>query len=124
MDRGRALKLGRGAVVLVGLDPVVGHEQRGTRPCIVVSDEAVNLGQRYPLIAVVPLTSTPGSGALYPELRPSPEGLQRTSYALIDQVRSVDKRRIVRLYGAAAPDEIKAINAGLVLFLGLDPDSR
>ncbi|HZJ08243.1 MAG TPA: type II toxin-antitoxin system PemK/MazF family toxin [Trueperaceae bacterium] len=117
------MKLERGALVLVALDPVVGHEQRGIRPFIVISDADVNLGQRYPLVAIVPVTSTPGAGALYPELRPSQLGLQRTSYALIDQIRSVDKRRIVRLFGAVSLDEVKAIDTGLELFLGLGPNS-
>ena len=35
------MKLGRGAVVVVELDPTIGHEQRGVRPCIVVSDPDV-----------------------------------------------------------------------------------
>ncbi len=42
----------RGTVVLVELDPSVGPEQRGTRPCVPVSDPAVNADQRFPLIAV------------------------------------------------------------------------
>jgi mRNA-degrading endonuclease toxin of MazEF toxin-antitoxin module len=57
------VSLGRGSVVLVGLDPTVGHEQRGMRPCIAVSDPAVNADQRFPLIAIIPITGTPGEGA-------------------------------------------------------------
>jgi mRNA interferase MazF len=48
----------RGTVVLVELDPTIGHEQRGARPCIIVSDPAVNAEQRFPLVAVVPVTGT------------------------------------------------------------------
>lgn len=55
----------RGTVVLVELDQTVGREQRGVRPCVAVSDPAVNADQRFPLIAVVPVTATPGEGALY-----------------------------------------------------------
>jgi mRNA-degrading endonuclease toxin of MazEF toxin-antitoxin module len=62
------VNLGRGTVVLVELDPTLGHEQRGVRPCITVSDPAVNIDQRFPLIAVVPVTGTAGEGALYPML--------------------------------------------------------
>ena len=50
----------RGTVVLVELDPTVGHEQRGLRPCVAVSDPSVNADQRFPLIAVVPVTGTAG----------------------------------------------------------------
>jgi mRNA interferase MazF len=109
----------RGTVVLVELDPTVGHEQRGTRPCIAVSDPAVNSDQRFPLIAVVPLTGTHGDGALYPGLSPGKSGLTKTSYALIDQLRSIDKRRIRRLFGRVTADELSAVDQGLQLFLGL-----
>ena len=57
------MNLDRGTVVLVTLDPTVGHEQPGQRPCIAVSNPAVSANQRCPLIAVVPVTSTAGEGA-------------------------------------------------------------
>ena len=110
----------RGAVILVALDPTVGHEQRGQRPCIAVSDPAVNADQHFPLIAVVPLTGTPGEGALYPPLLPGASGLKKQSFALIDHIRSVDKRRISRIFGQVAAEELAAIDQGLELFLGLD----
>ena len=56
------MKLGRGAVVVVELDPTLGHEQHGVRPCIVVSDPDVIGDQRFPLVCVVPVTGTPGEG--------------------------------------------------------------
>jgi mRNA interferase MazF len=112
----------RGAVVLVELDPTIGHEQRGLRPCVAVSDPAVNADQRFPLIAVVPVTGTRGDGALYPQLSPGKSGLTKTSYALIDHLRSIDKRRIRRLFGCVANDELAAIDQGLELFLGLSPE--
>ena len=93
------MSLARGTVVLVDLEPTQGHEQQGTRPCVVVSDEAVNSNQRFPLIAVVPLTGTPAQGALYPDLAPGASGLTKPSTALVDQVRSIDKQRISRRYG-------------------------
>lgn len=109
----------RGTVVVVELDPTVGHEQRGTRPCIVVSDPVVNIDQRFPLIAVVPVTGTPGEGALYPELEAGSSGLTKISYALVDHLRSIDKRRIGRVYGRIAEDQLAKIDEGLELFLGL-----
>ena len=117
------MKLDRGTVVLLELDPTVGHEQRGTRPCIAVSDPAVNADQRFPLIAVVPVTATAGEGALYPELAPGKSGLTKTSFALIDHLRSVDKRRIRRVFGRVKKEELSAIDEGLELFLGLTADS-
>ncbi|MBI3980090.1 MAG: type II toxin-antitoxin system PemK/MazF family toxin [Chloroflexi bacterium] len=113
------MRIERGTVVLLDLDPTVGHEQRSVRPCIVVSDPEVIADQRFPLTAIVPVTGTPGEGALYPALQPSHSGLAKTSYALIDQLRSVDKRRIRRVFGMLASSELDALDEGLVLFLGL-----
>jgi mRNA interferase MazF len=106
-------------VVLVELDPTVGHEQRGVRPCIAVSDPSVNAEQRFPLIAVVPVTGTIGTGALYPVLKPGGSGLVKESSALIDHLRAIDKRRIRRIFGRVAAHELAAIDEGLELFLGL-----
>jgi mRNA interferase MazF len=116
------VKLDRGTVVLVELDPTVGHEQRGVRPCIAVSDPAVNTDQRFPLIALVPVTGTAGEGALYPRLAPGKSGLTKASFALIDHLRSVDKRRVRRVFGQIGADEMAAIDRGLELFLGLVSD--
>jgi mRNA interferase MazF len=114
--------LRRGSVALVSLDPTVGHEQRGQRPCVVVSDPEILDDQRYPLVGIVPITGTQGDGALYPSLAPGPSGLTKASCALVDQVRSIDKRRIRRVFGEVSPDEMRRIDEGLVLFLGLDID--
>ena len=113
------MTLDRGTVVLVELDPTVGREQRGVRPCIAVSDPSVNADQRFPLIAVVPVTGTAGVGALYPALQPGPSGLTKASYGLIDHLRSIDKRRIRRVFGQVSVSELASINHGLELFLGL-----
>jgi mRNA interferase MazF len=113
------VKLERGTVILLDLDPVRGHEQRGVRPCITVSDPEVAEDQKFPLIGVVPVTGTPGIGALYPALQPGPSGLAKTSHALIDHVRSVDKRRVLRIYGRVSPAELEAVDGGLAAFLGL-----
>ncbi|MBI4493861.1 MAG: type II toxin-antitoxin system PemK/MazF family toxin [Chloroflexi bacterium] len=113
------MRLQRGTVVLLELDPTAGHEQRGVRPRIVVSDPEVIADQRFPLTAIVPVTGTPGEGALYPLLQPGRSGLARTSYALIDHLRSVDKRRIRRVFGVVSSGEVGALDEGLALFLGL-----
>ena len=113
------MTLERGTVVLVELDPTVGHDQRGVRPCIAVSDPAVNADQRFSLIAVVPVTGAAGVGALYPALAPGSSGLTKSSYALLDHIRSIDKRRIRRMFGQVSRPELANIDQGLELFLGL-----
>ena len=109
----------RGTVLLLDLDPTRGHEQQGLRPCIAVSDPEVAAEQRFPLLAVVPLTRTPGVGALYPQLGPGDSGLTSESYALVDHLRSVDKRRVRRAYGQIAEEELARVDEGLTMFLGL-----
>jgi mRNA interferase MazF len=114
------VRLARGTIVWVDLDPTRGREQRGVRPCVVVSSAEVAARQRDPLLCVVPITGTPGEGALYPPLAPGPSGLRKPSFALVDQLRSVDKKRVRRVFGAIAPEEVRAIDVGLCLYLGLD----
>ena len=109
----------RGAVVLLDLDPTIGREQRGLRPCVVVSDPEIVADQRFPLVGIVPITRTPGEGALYPPLQSGASGLTHPSHALVDHVRSVDKRRIRRVFGRVTAAEMAAIGEGLALFLGL-----
>jgi mRNA interferase MazF len=111
--------VGRGAVVLVGLDPTAGHEQSGMRPCIVVSDPDITSDPRFPLICVAPITGTPGEGLLYPPLAPGKSGLAKKSFALVDHLRSIDKRRVRRIYGELASEEMASIDEGLTAFLGL-----
>jgi mRNA interferase MazF len=111
--------LNRGAIVVVELDPTIGREQYGVRPCVVVSDPDVIHNQRFPVVCVVPLTGTPGEGLLYPPLAPGRSGLAKRSFALIDHLRSIDKRRIRRAFGELAREEIAAIDEGLAAFLGL-----
>lgn len=113
------MTLARGAVVVVELGPTVGHEQRGVRPCIVVSDPDVINDQRFPLVCVVPVTGTPGEGLLYPPLAPGKSGLVKKSFALIDHLRSVDKRRIGNVFGEIVSEDMDAIDEGLAMFLGL-----
>jgi mRNA interferase MazF len=85
----------------------------------VVTDPTVNDDQRFPMLAVVPLTGTPGKGALYPSLRPGESGLVKPSWALIDQLRTIDKSRVTRVFGVVSSEELAAIDDGLKLYLGL-----
>ncbi len=116
---GRGVRFSRGTVILAELDPTVGHEQSGMRPCVIVSDPDITGDQRFPLVCVVPITGTPGEGLLYPRLAAGKSGLAKTSFALIDQLRSIDKRRVRRVFGELAAAEIAAMDEGLAVFLGL-----
>lgn len=118
------MRLDRGTVLLIDLEPTRGHEPRGVRPGIVVSDAEVAADQRFPLLAVVPLSGTPREGALYPAVGEGPSGLTKASYALTDQVRSLDKRRVRRWFGRISGEEMRAVDEGLALYLGLPPPTE
>ncbi|HEX4277284.1 MAG TPA: hypothetical protein VHZ74_18135 [Bryobacteraceae bacterium] len=84
-------RLARGVVVMVDLDSAIGHEPRGIRPSVIVSDPEVVSDQRFPL----------------------------------DHIRSIDKRRVRRVFGEMARDERTAIDDEWPLSPGLfDPIGR
>lgn len=113
------MRIVRGTVLLVRLDPAKGHEQSGLRPCIAVSDPAVASEQRYPVVSIVPVTGTPLVGRLYPMLVARAGGLKKTSWALADQVRSIDKGRIEKVFVSISALELQAIDGALSLLFGL-----
>jgi len=71
-------------------------------------------------MCVVPISGTAAQGALYPPLELGPSGLTKRSFALVDQLRSVDKRRIRRVFRTLRRSELEAVDEGLRLFLGLE----
>ena len=56
---------------------------------------------------------------LVPRLGPGASGLTKPSYALVEQIRSIDKRRVRRVYGTITREELAAIDEGLGSYLGL-----
>ena len=85
----------RGDIYYADLSPVVGSEQGGTRPVIVLQN---NTGNRfYPTIIVAPFTSNKGKKMLPTHLLMKSEetGLPKDSIVLLEQVRSIDKSRMV-----------------------------
>lgn len=110
----------RGTIVLADLNPTVGQEQSGVRPCLVIGDSAIAAHQRFPLLMIAPLTSTPLAGVLYPEVVPSASnGLTKQSYVLVDQMRSIDKQRVIKAYGRLSVAELAAVDKALGALLGL-----
>lgn len=110
----------RGMVVEVSLDPVVGHEQGRTRPCVVVQNE---IGNRFSSTTiVVPLTDaahvkTPSP--IYVLIRKGDGGTTKDSFALCDQIRTVDQQRFRSVYGALSGDTMAKLDAALLISLGL-----
>lgn len=116
----RAAPPPRGTILLMDLAPVVGHEQHGIRPCLVVSDPVAMPHQRFPLLVIVPLTGAALGGALYPVLQPTPEnGLTKPSAALVDHVRSLDPRRLRARLGKVSVADLARVDDALRLLLAL-----
>jgi len=87
----------RGEIWLINLDPTIGSEIKKTRPCIVVSPQELNDHLRTVIIA--PMTSKGrAAGFRVPITHDGKKGL-----ILLDQIRSVDKARLVKKVGKANP---------------------
>ncbi len=92
-------------VVLVNLDPTIGSEIRKTRPCVIISPNEMNRHLRTVVIA--PMTSK--SHAYPTRVRISHKKVD--GFVVIDQVMTIDKRRIVKSLGKLTTDETKAVKA-------------
>lgn len=82
------------------LDPVVGSEQGKKRPVLVLSDTALN--DILPVVNVIPITSRKPGRRIYPNealLTNATGGLTSDSLVLCYQIRTLDKQRLLRLYG-------------------------
>jgi mRNA interferase MazF len=108
----------RGEVWVGDLDPVVGHEQAGRRPVLVVSDDSFNR-TRAGLVIVLPITSTLRQFATRVRLNPPEGGLRRVSEVLCDSVRSVSKERLGARLGLVTASSMAAVDDRLRLLLHL-----
>jgi mRNA interferase MazF len=105
----------RGDVYLVNFDPTVGAEIKKTRPALIVPN-----GQS-PITIVAAITSQ-FEEPLYPTevFLPTGEGGMRVeSVVLLNQIRSVDKRRLVRPLGSLRPPTLRKVDRALGISLGL-----
>ncbi|MCK6562290.1 type II toxin-antitoxin system PemK/MazF family toxin [bacterium] len=84
----------RGAFHLVNLDPTLGMEIKKTRPAVIIQNDFGN--QHGPLTIVAPLTSTTSQSPVRVLVKASEGGLKNDSCILLNQIRAVNKRRLVR----------------------------
>lgn len=87
-------------IVIVNLDPTIGSEIKKTRPCVIVSPDEIN--HNLNTIVIAPITSTIKN---YPT-RVTISLNQKKSKIAIDQIRTIDKQRIVNVVGALKTKEI------------------
>ncbi|MEA3337440.1 MAG: type II toxin-antitoxin system PemK/MazF family toxin [Chloroflexota bacterium] len=110
----------RGDIWTVHLEPVVGSEQGKTRPALVIQND---IGNQYsPVLIVAALTS--GENARYDvqvEVKAPEGGLQRNSLVLLNQVRTIDKRRVGRYWGRLSTQTMQRVDEAIKISLGLVP---
>jgi len=117
----------RGEIYSASLDPVVGSEQGGTRPVVIVQNDT---GNRYsPTVVVLAVTSAMGKPALPTHVRVAAGsgGLARDSVILAEQIRTVDKRRLLSRIGMLDTDAMHLIDRAICMSLQLpvfDPAGR
>lgn len=92
-------------IVLVNLDPTVGSEMKKTRPCVILSPNEMN--KYLQTIVVVPMTS---SSKPYPT-RVEVKRKKTNGWIAIDQIRTIDRTRIVKLLDTLTDKEINNIKA-------------
>jgi mRNA interferase MazF len=92
-------------IVLVNLDPTIGSEIKKTRPCVVISPDEMNKFLRT--IIVAPMTTT---SRKYPT-RIEVKHDSKIGWIVVDQIRTIDKQRIIKILGRLSQPEIKELKS-------------
>ena len=108
----------RGEVYYADLSPVVGSEQGGFRPVLVLQND---IGNKYsPTVIVTAITSQLGKAKLptHIELSADEYNLPKNSVALLEQIRTLDKRRLKEKVTTLSAEKMKEVNRALLISLG------
>ncbi len=111
--------IARGEIYLAALDPVVGSEQGGVRPVLIIQN---NVGNRFsPTVIVLAITSQLGKARLptHVEIPAQGHGLNKDSVALAEQIRTLDKRRLREYLGCLSEEVMKRVDTALKMSLEL-----
>ena len=92
-------------IVLVNLDPTIGNEIKKTRSCVIISPDEMNNYLRT--IIVAPMTTT---SRKYPT-RIEVKHNRKIGWIFVDQIRTIDKQRIVKILGRLSQPEIKEMKS-------------
>lgn len=109
------------SVFMADLNPVIGSEQQGRRPVLVISDETTNTVM--PVVTILPLTSLKKGRRVYPNealLKKGVAGLESDSIVLAHQIRSISKQRLMICLGEIPDADLQSqINDALRVHLNL-----
>jgi len=106
----------RGEIYLVSLDPAIGSEINKTRPALIISNNINN--QFSETVTVIPITST--TEKIYPFetfIRSGESGLSKDSKVKCNQIRTLDKKRLIKLLGKVPLYKLKEIENALLVHL-------
>jgi len=92
-------------IVLVNLDPTMGSEMKKTRPCVIISPDEMN--KYLQAIVIAPMTSTSKS---YPTRVAVKHGRSK-GWVVLDQIRTIDRLRIVKILDCLSEKEILAVKS-------------
>ena len=109
----------RGEVYLVNFDPTLGAEIQKTRPVLIVQNDVAN---RHSAITIVAAITSQFDHPLYPTevlIRPPEAGLRMDSVGLLNQIRSIDKQRLVRRLGTLKPETMDRVDHAILISVGL-----
>ncbi len=114
------MEIKRGDVFLAKLNPVRGHEQGGIRPCLIIQNNILN--KFSPLTIVAQITSKIYKKE-YPtnvEIKKEESGLKIDSTILLNQIRTVDKTRVIKKINSLNEFIMKKVDLAIRISLGLD----
>ena len=94
-------------IVLVNLDPTLGSEMKKTRPCVILSPDEMN--RHLATIVIAPMTT---QSKPYPTRVPVKHGKNK-GWIVLDQIRTIDRRRIIRNFDTLTTAEITKVKAVL-----------
>lgn len=113
------LEIKRGDIFYGDLSPVIGSEQGGVRPVLIIQND---IGNKYsPTVIIAAITSQINKAKLptHIEINANDYGLNRDSVVLLEQVRTIDKKRLREKIGNFDDDMMKKVDEGLQISLGL-----
>ena len=98
----------QGEVWEVRLEPVVGHEQGGRRPIVIVSVDQISSG-RGEMCIIVPFTRTDRGTPIHVRVEPPEGGLKAVSFALPENVRSISRERLAKRLGSVGDGTLEQV---------------
>lgn len=113
----------RGQMYYADLNPVIGSEQGGIRPVLIIQNDTGN--KHSPTVIIAAITSKAVKTILPTQhTLPAQNGLDRESIVLLEQVRTIDKRRLKEHIGALGQGDMLAVDKALSVSVGLAPMRR